>query len=126
MSFHLPLEAFWQTGAAILLLLYCTYAPIDDPAPWWDPARFLRSTIAPAWVVKGAWGLVFVLHSLEGVYTAHMARKHKMPFSVAVSTSVADQWNVANHWCSWGTLVVSRFSGSLCFAVSAVEYRRRA
>ncbi|KZV71496.1 hypothetical protein PENSPDRAFT_664381 [Peniophora sp. CONT] len=81
-SFHVPL-AVWQTGIALALLLYCTYAPLDDPAPWWDPARFLRSTIAQPWVVKGAWGLVFVLHALEGVYVANIARKHRMPLSVA-------------------------------------------
>lgn len=84
-SFHLPL-AVWQTGVALALLIYCTYAPLDNPALWWDAARFLRSTIAQPWVVKGAWGFVFLAHTLEGIYTATLARKHRMPMSVAVST----------------------------------------
>jgi hypothetical protein len=82
-TFEFPSRAL-QTFFPILLLLYCTYAPLDNPAAWWDPARWLRATIAPSFMVTASWTFLFVAHACEGLYATHLARKHKMPPAIAV------------------------------------------
>ncbi|KAI0033191.1 hypothetical protein K488DRAFT_48196 [Vararia minispora EC-137] len=83
-TFELP-SAVLSTGIALMVLIYCTYAPLDDPAPVWELARWLRATIAQPLIIKISWGVVFIVHSLEGFYTSRLARKHQMPPAVAAS-----------------------------------------
>ncbi|KAI0044564.1 hypothetical protein FA95DRAFT_1597317 [Auriscalpium vulgare] len=79
-TFHLPF-AIWQTAALLTLLCYVSFAPKHDPSPLWTPARFLAQPI----LLNLSWGFVALAHSGEALWTVRLARKHRMPLTVAVS-----------------------------------------
>ncbi|KAI0065160.1 hypothetical protein BV25DRAFT_1868922 [Artomyces pyxidatus] len=83
-SFHLPF-GIWQTTSLILLLCYVTFTPAHDPAPYWGPAHLLRGTIAVPLIRSLSWAFVVLMHGGEAVYAALLAKKHRMPWNVAIS-----------------------------------------
>ncbi|KAJ7083984.1 hypothetical protein B0H15DRAFT_849645 [Mycena belliarum] len=67
-TFELPATVL-QTFLPMCALVYCTFFLQNSPA------RFLYPYLKGL-PITGAWGLVFVMHSLEALYILSLARKH--------------------------------------------------
>lgn len=87
--FELPFQ-IWITTSLLLLQTYVSYVPQDSSsssyATFWWLARTLRSGILPDWIFPPIWAFIVIVHSAEGVYVATLARKHHMPWHIAVSS----------------------------------------
>jgi hypothetical protein len=82
--FELPFQ-IWITTSLLLLLIYATSMPPDSHGKFWWLARTLRPGIFPDWTIRPLWWFVYVAHSVEGFYAVSLARKHHMPWHIAVS-----------------------------------------
>jgi len=81
--FELPLQ-IWTTGSLLLFLIYTTSVPEHTTSNFWWLARTLRYHVFPAALFTAVWAFVGVVHASEGVYAATLARKHHMPWHIAV------------------------------------------
>jgi hypothetical protein len=59
--------------------------PPDPQGSFWWLARTLRPGIFPDWTIRPIWAFVYIVHFAEGLYGASLARKHNMPWHIAVS-----------------------------------------
>jgi tryptophan-rich sensory protein len=75
----------WITSSLLLLLIYGTYVPPDSTSKFWWLARTLRPAVFPDWFFPPIWAFVYIAHAGEGVYATTLARKHHMPWHIAVS-----------------------------------------
>lgn len=83
--FELPFQ-IWITTSLLLLLIYTTIAPPDSHgSKFWWLARTLCPGIFPEWAPRPIWAFVVVAHSAEGLYATTLARRHHMPWHIAVS-----------------------------------------
>ena len=81
--FELPFQ-IWTTGSLLLFLIYTTSVPEHTTSNFWWLARTLRYHVFPAALFTAVWAFVGVVHASEGVYAATLARKHHMPWHIAV------------------------------------------
>jgi len=58
------------------LALYTTFAPKDDPSPWYTPAGKILSAMGGPLALKVFWTTFGIVHTLEGVYTYTLCKKH--------------------------------------------------
>ena len=83
--FELPFQ-IWITTSLLLLLIYTTIAPPDSHgSKFWWLARTLCPGIFPEWAPRPIWAFVVIAHSAEGLYATILARRHHMPWHIAVS-----------------------------------------
>jgi len=82
--FELPFQ-IWITTSLLLLLIYATSMPPDSHGNFWWLARTLRPGIFPDWTIRPLWCFVFIAHSMEGFYAGSLARKHNMPWHIAMA-----------------------------------------
>jgi len=91
--FELPFK-IWTTTSLILLLIYTTSAPIlphhhhhdDSNFYFWWLARTLRyGGFFPDVFFPTVWAFTCVVHLGEGFYAATLARRHHMPWHIAVA-----------------------------------------
>ena len=70
------------------LLIYTTLSPpLSDVVPLYLYAGSLIRDLVGDWFINFAWGIVGVAHTAESFYTAILAKRHKTPFGVGVSSS---------------------------------------
>jgi hypothetical protein len=69
----------------LLFLIYCWFLPPDSASEFWWLARTLRPAIVPDWAFPLSWAVVFIAHTGEGAYATILARRHHMPWHIAVS-----------------------------------------
>jgi len=70
-SFHLPVKQIaTQTGPLMLFLIYTTYGTSKE-------INWLRNIVGGERTIVGVWWFVTIVHSLEGLYTLHLCRKHR-------------------------------------------------
>ena len=81
--FEVPFQ-IWTTGSLLLFLIYTTSVPEHTTSHFWWLARTLRYHVFPAALFTAVWAFVGVVHASEGVYAATLARKHHMPWHIAV------------------------------------------
>lgn len=74
----------WTTGSLVLFLIYSTIVPEDTTSHFWWLARTVRYHLFPPALFTAAWLIVLAFHTAEGVYAATLARKHRMPWHIAV------------------------------------------
>jgi Domain of unknown function (DUF4499) len=86
--FELPFQ-IWITTSLLLLLIYASSMPPDPKGSFWWLARTLRPGIFPDWTIRPIWAFVYIVHFAEGLYGASLARKHNMPWHIAVSVPLA-------------------------------------
>ena len=80
--FEVPFQ-IWITASLLLFLIYSTSVPPHSTSKFWSLARALRH-VFPHWVFIAAWAFVGVAHTSEGLYVVTLARKHHMPWPIAV------------------------------------------
>jgi hypothetical protein len=54
---------------------YLTFAPEGSLSPWFTPAKKILSAIGYRWM-KPFWTAFVAVHSLEGLYTYALCKKH--------------------------------------------------
>jgi len=89
--FEVPFQ-IWTTASLLLFLIYTTSVPEHTTSHFWWLARTLRYHVFPAAFFTAVWVFVGVAHGSEGVYAATLARKHHMP------------WHIAMAWVGFTTL----------------------
>ncbi|KAH9961893.1 hypothetical protein BC827DRAFT_1130937 [Russula dissimulans] len=95
--FELPFK-IWTTASLLLLLIYTTSAPAPAPhrhppnpqpslrSNFWWLARTLRyGGFFPDVLFPSIWAFVCVVHLGEGAYAATLARRHHMPWHIAIA-----------------------------------------
>src|SRR6266850_2983437 len=101
--FEVPREI--RTNASFLLLLiYTMNMPPHSTSYFWLPARMLRY-IFPNVLFRAVWVFACVMGISEGVYAAYLARKHQMPWHIAVRgafcTLIPLRLSLTLWSCSW-------------------------
>ncbi|KAF8465142.1 hypothetical protein DFH94DRAFT_783941 [Russula ochroleuca] len=91
--FELPFQ-IWITTSLLLFQVYVSSMPHDSSsnAKFWWLARTLRPGVFPDWIFSPIWAFIVIVHSSEGAYVATLARKHHMP------------WHIAMAWVTTGTI----------------------
>jgi len=82
--FELPFQ-IWTTTSLLLFLIYTSSVPPHSDDGFWWLAHALRPGIFPDWIFPPIWAFVFIVHAGEGVYAATLARKHHMPWHIAIA-----------------------------------------
>ena len=81
--FEVPFQ-IWTTASLLLFLTYTTLVPQHSTCNFWWLARVLRYDTFPDAVFPAVWAFVCIVHVAEGAYAATLARKHNMPWHIAV------------------------------------------
>jgi hypothetical protein len=95
--FELPFQ-IWITTSLLLFQVYVSSMPHDSSsnAKFWWLARTLRPGVFPDWIFSPIWAFIVIVHSSEGAYVATLARKHHMPWHIAVSSRLCSFLSLCN------------------------------
>jgi hypothetical protein len=85
--FEVPFQ-IWTTASLLLFLMYTTSVPQHSTCNFWWLARVLRYDTFPDALFPAVWAFVGIVHVAEGVYAATLARKHNMPWHIAVRQAI--------------------------------------
>lgn len=84
-TFRFPVsQATVSSGIVFIFIVYCTFSPKDGTSSLFLPARLIQAYVGEN-VFRIVWGLVVVLHSLEGIYTYSLCHRHSAGFLTSVS-----------------------------------------
>lgn len=81
--FEMPFQ-IWITSSLLLFLIYGTCMPPNPQGAFWWLASKLRPRVFSDGFFTATWVFVIVAHVGEGLYATTLARKHRMPWNVAV------------------------------------------
>ena len=104
------------TAGMLTALVYTTFAPTPS-SPAYSPIYFAASlirTYVPDWFIQSMWGVVVVVHALEGLYTLSLCRKHRTGLILGVRILI--------FWLALQVTLIRPFSGSICWCNAPIRF----